>query len=163
MNTEQSPPTFRTGVRLGVDVGTVRVGLARCDPAGIVATPVRTVRRRSDGADVAEIALEARDLQALEILVGLPRGLSGAEGRSAVAARGYAGRLAAVVTPVPVRLVDERLTTVSAHQALRSAGRPGRRQREVVDQVAAVLIVEHALETERRTGEPAGELVEADG
>lgn len=163
MSPDPTRPTFRTGVRLGVDVGTVRIGLARCDPAGILATPVRTVRRRPDGGDLAEIAQEARDVEALEILVGLPRGLSGTEGKSAAAARGYAERLAAVVAPVPVRLVDERLTTVSAHQALRSAGRPGRRQREVVDQVAATLIVEHALEIERRTGEPAGELVGQDG
>lgn len=150
---------LRRGVRVGVDVGTVRIGLARCDASGILATPVRTVQRRPDGADVAEIAAEVRELEAIEVLVGLPRGLSGTEGRSAGAVREYAERLSDAVAPVPVRLVDERLTTVSAHQALRTAGRPGRRHREVVDQVAAMLIVEQALEYERRTGEPAGELV----
>jgi putative holliday junction resolvase len=149
---------LRRGVRVGIDVGTVRVGVARCDAAGILATPVRTVARRKDGTDVAEIVDIVREHEAIEVLVGLPRSLSGAEGRSAQAARGYAVRVAAAVD-VPVRLVDERLTTVSAHQALHASGRPGRRHREVVDQVAAVMIVEQALEVERRSGNPAGELV----
>ncbi|PFG37978.1 putative Holliday junction resolvase [Georgenia soli] len=153
-----APPAFRRGVRVGIDVGTVRVGVARCDASGILATPVRTVARRKDGKDVAEIAQIVREHEAVEVLVGLPRSLSGGEGRSAQAARGYAVRVAAAVD-VPVRLVDERLTTVSAHQALHASGRPGRRHREVVDQVAAVMIVEQALEVERRSGNPAGELV----
>jgi putative holliday junction resolvase len=156
-------PGLRRGVRLGVDVGTVRIGVARCDAAGILATPVRTVARRKDGADVAEIAGLVREHEAIEVLVGLPRSLSGREGKSAGAARGYAVRVAAAVAPVPVRLVDERLTTVSAHQALHASGRPGRRHREVVDQVAAVMIVEQALEVERRSGKPAGELVRTQG
>ena len=157
-----APPAFRRGVRVGIDVGTVRVGVARCDASGILATPVRTVARRKDGGDVAEIAEIVREHEAVEVLVGLPRSLSGAEGRSARAARGYAVRVAAAVD-VPVRLVDERLTTVSAHQALHASGRPGRRHREVVDQVAAVMIVEQALEVERRSGNPAGELVHPQG
>jgi putative holliday junction resolvase len=151
-------PALRRGVRLGIDVGTVRIGVARCDAAGILATPVRTVTRRQDGRDVEEIVALVREHEAMEVLVGLPRSLSGAEGTSAQAARGYAVRVAAAVD-VPVRLVDERLTTVSAHQALHASGRPGRRHREVVDQVAAVMIVEQALEVERRSGSPAGELV----
>lgn len=153
---------LRRGVRVGVDVGTVRVGVARCDRDGILATPVRTLRRDAGGAELAELAAIVADEDALEVLVGLPRHLSGREGRSADDARGYALRVAVALAPVPVRLVDERLTTVSAHQALHAAGRPGRRHREVVDQVAAVMIVEHALETERRTGSPAGELVPAE-
>ncbi len=149
----------RRGVRLALDVGTVRVGVARTDAAGILALPVRTVSRAKDGSDVQEVAAIARDLEAMEVLVGLPRSLSGREGASAQAAREYAGRVATALAPLPVRLVDERLTTVSAHQALHASGRPGRRHREVVDQVAAVMIAEHALESERHTGRPAGELV----
>ncbi|MDD9206223.1 Holliday junction resolvase RuvX, partial [Georgenia sp. 10Sc9-8] len=103
-------PRLRRGVRLGVDVGSVRVGLARCDADGILATPVRTVRRSPDGSDVREVVAEARELDALEILVGLPRGLSGREGAAAASARGYAERIAAAAAPIPVRLVDERLT-----------------------------------------------------
>ncbi|KAE8763730.1 Holliday junction resolvase RuvX [Georgenia thermotolerans] len=152
----------RHGVRLGIDVGTVRIGVARSDPSGILATPVRTVARAKDGSDLAEIVALVREHEAMEVVVGLPRSLSGKEGRSADAARGYAVRVAEALAPLPVRLVDERLTTVSAHQALRASGRPGRRHREVVDQVAAVMIVEQALEVERRTGAPAGELVVPD-
>jgi putative holliday junction resolvase len=154
------PENVRRGVRVGVDVGSVRVGVARSDPSGLLATPVRTVRRTAVEDGVAEIAQIVRDEGAIEIVVGLPRSLSGARGRAAQEAEAYATRLAQVVRPVPVRLVDERLTTVTAHQALRSSGRDGRRQREVVDQVAAVLILQSALETERGTGKPAGELIE---
>src|SRR5690606_30243478 len=142
------PTTLRRGVRIGIDVGTVRIGVARCDASGILATPVRTVARRKDGSDLAEIVALVREHEAVEVLVGLPRSLSGREGPSAAAARGYAVRVAAALDPLPVRLVDERLTTVSAHQALHASGRPGRRHRDVVDQVAAVMIVEQALEVE---------------
>ena len=93
-------------MRLGVDVGSVRVGVARCDPDGILATPVRTVARRRDGGDVAEIAAIAAEIGAKEVLVGLTRHLSGRHGESADAARGYAVRVAAAVAPLPVRLVD---------------------------------------------------------
>lgn len=150
---------FRRGVRLAVDVGSVRVGVARCDPDGILATPVRTVGRDRSGSDLREVAGLAAEHGAMEVLVGLPRGLRGEDGRAAQTARSYARRLARVVD-VPVRMVDERLTTVTAHQALHAAGRPGRTHRQVVDQVAATVILEHALEAERRTGEPAGELIE---
>ncbi|GAA4424333.1 Holliday junction resolvase RuvX [Georgenia halophila] len=148
-------------MRIGVDVGSVRVGVARCDADGILATPVRTVSRdrARPGADVREIADIVREQEALEVLVGLPRSLSGRNGPAAGTARGYAHQLAAAVAPVPVRLVDERLTTVSAHQALHASGRSGRKHRQVVDQVAAVMILEQALEIERRTGNPAGETV----
>ena len=149
------------GVRLGVDVGDVRVGLARSDRDALLATPVETVSGDRT-AQLARIAEVARDLEAVGIVVGLPRHLSGAEGRAAAVARGYAEALAQACQPVPVRLVDERLTTVSAHQALHHAGRPGRRHREVVDQVAAVMILQAAIDQERRTGHPAGELVVAD-
>ncbi|MFC4555164.1 Holliday junction resolvase RuvX [Georgenia faecalis] len=154
--------TTRAGVRLGVDVGTVRVGVARSDRSGLLATPVETLARRRDGSELARLAELAREEEAIEIVVGLPRHLSGAEGSGALNAREYAGRIARVCQPVPVRLVDERLTTVSAHQALHTAGRPGRRHREVVDQVAAVLILQSALDAERGTGEPVGEPVSAE-
>lgn len=152
---------MRTGVRLGVDVGTVRVGLAASDAAGLVATPVRTLARDArSGADLRAVAAEAREREAVEVVVGLPVSLSGAEGPSSRAVRGYAAELARRVAPVPVRLVDERLSTVSAHQALTASGRRGRRQREVVDQVAAVLILQTALDTERVSGWPPGSSVD---
>lgn len=157
-----SVPEPRRGVRLGVDVGTVRVGVARSDPSGLLATPVATLRRTASNDQVDAIAELVRSEQAIEVVVGLPRSLSGAQGRAAQDVLAYATTLARAVTPIPVRLVDERLTTVSAHQALTRSGRRGRTHREVVDQVAAVLILQNALETERGTGRPAGELIETD-
>ena len=141
----------RRGVRLGVDVGSVRVGLAASDPSGLLATPVETLSRdASGGSDLARIATEG--------LVGLPRSLSGGEGPAAQTARAYAGRLASRVE-VPVRLVDERLSTVAAQRSLRSSGVKGRKQRAVVDQAAAVVLLQAALDTERSTGQAPGELV----
>jgi putative Holliday junction resolvase len=148
-------------VRLGVDVGTVRVGLAASDAAGLIASPVETLARDArGGADQRRIAAEVAEREALEVVVGLPVSLSGAEGPASRAVRGYAAELARRVAPVPVRLVDERMSTVSAHQALTASGRRGRRQREVVDQVAAVLILQTALDTERVSGRPPGSSVD---
>lgn len=151
----------RPGVRLGVDVGTVRVGLAACDPRGVVASPVATLARDLEGeTDLARIAQEVREREVLEVVVGLPRSMSGREGPAAAAARGYAVRLAGRVAPVPVRLVDERLSTVGAHRALHDAGVPGRRHRRVVDQAAAVLILQSALDAERVSGREPGSAVD---
>lgn len=158
-----SEATSRAGVRLGIDVGTVRIGVARSDPSGLLATPIETLQRTAADDRVSRIAELAHEHDAIEVVVGLPRSLSGARGRAAQDVLAYATRLAHVVQPLPVRLVDERLTTVTAHQALSRAGRSGRRQRSVVDQVAAVLILQSALDTERGAGRPAGELVEVEG
>jgi putative holliday junction resolvase len=160
-----SQAATRHGVRVGVDVGTVRVGVAASDPSGLLATPVRTVVRTpdDDDSDLAEVAGVVTELEAVEVVVGLPRTLAGTEGAAAQGARTYAGRLAVRVAPVPVRLVDERLTTVDAHRSLRDSGVDGRRQRAVVDQAAAVLILQAALDAERSSGRPPGELVRTDG
>lgn len=144
-------------MRLAVDVGEARVGVARCDPDGLLATPLTTVRRgRGDLGDVAALAASEG---AIEVVVGLPTGLSGREGKAAAAARAFARSLAGRVAPVPVRLVDERFTTVIAHDALRSGGRSARARRGSVDKAAAALILQSALDAERSTGQPAGELV----
>ncbi len=151
---------MRPGVRVGVDVGTVRVGLARTDPSALVVTPVETVRRGQD--DLARIAEVVAETGAVEVVVGLPRTLRGEEGPAAVAARQYATAIAQRVAPVPVRLVDERLSTVSAHRSLREAGVRGRRHRPVIDQVAAVVILQSALDAERASGREPGTLVRAE-
>ena len=150
----------RLGARVGVDVGNARVGVASSDPSGTFAHPVRTLPRDVTGAsDMEAIAALVEELAAVEVVVGLPRLLSGQEGASAQAARAYAGQLARRLAPVPVRLVDERLTTVDAHRRLRESNVPGRNQRAVVDQAAAVLILQGALDTEARSGRPPGETV----
>lgn len=149
---------MRHGVRLGIDPGDARIGVARSDPTGFLATPVETVRRgKGDLARIAKILVEE---EAVEVVMGLPRSLSGGEGPAAAKVREFARSLARRVSPVPVRLVDERMTTVSAEAMLRDQGRKGGKRRAVVDQAAAVLILQHALDTERATGAAPGEIVE---
>jgi putative holliday junction resolvase len=148
---------LRPGTRLAVDVGSTRIGVARCDPDGLLASPLATIRRgRGDLDDLASIAAGEG---AIEVIVGLPTGLSGREGAAAAQARSFAAALADRLAPLPVRLVDERFTTVIAHDALRQGGRGSRARRPVVDKAAAALILQGALDTERTTGLPAGELV----
>ena len=148
------------GVRLGVDVGDVRVGLSRSDLDGMIATPVETVPR--DQA-VARVVAEVADSSARVVMVGLPRSMSGQEGPAAGKSRTFAAELVAMLSATghdtEVRLLDERLTTVSAHRALHDSGRRRRKHRQVVDQVAAVMILQQALDVERSTGARAGELV----
>ncbi len=135
------------GVRLGVDVGTVRVGVAASDPEGILAFPVETVQRNADA--VARVAQIAAEREAIDVFVGLPRHMSGAEGASAADARNFAGELAELLL-CPVRLIDERLSTASASQAMRAAGRNARKQRDSIDQAAAVVILDTALDAARK-------------
>jgi putative Holliday junction resolvase len=151
---------MRAGIRLGVDVGSVRVGLAASDPGGILATPVGTIERDlASGADLGVIAALVLERQVLEVVVGLPRSLSGDEGQAAQGARTYATALSARISPTPVRLIDERLTTVDAQRELRDSGMAGRAMRAVVDQGAAVLILQAALDAEKSSGLAPGELV----
>jgi putative Holliday junction resolvase len=150
---------MRHGVRVGVDVGKARIGLARSDSHGMLATPVETVSRDHSGSlDVARIVAVVAELDAVEVVVGLPLALSGNRTASTDDAVGFAELLARSLT-VPVRLVDERLSTVAAQSVLRAAGRKARTQKPVVDQVAAVIILQHALDTERTLGTPAGAAV----
>ena len=151
---------MRRGVRLGVDVGDVRIGVARSDPSGMIATPVETVRR-GDG-DLLRLRDIAVEEEAVEVVVGLPRSLSGGEGPAATRVREFARDLAAALAPVPVRLCDERLSTVTAEAVLRGQGKKGQKRRAVVDQAAAVVILQNALDTERGTGRAPGELLPSD-
>jgi putative Holliday junction resolvase len=151
---------IRPGVRVAVDVGSVRVGVAACDATATLASPVAVVdRQRRRGGDLEDIAAIVAEREAVEVLVGLPRSLSGREGPAAAAARDYAVALAGRVAPVPVRLVDERLSTVQAQRGLHQAGHTVRSSRDKVDAAAAVVILEAALDAERSTGEPPGERV----
>ena len=152
----------RPGRSLGIDVGSVRIGVACSDPDGILATPVETVRRDRSGKHVRRLAELAAELGAVEVVVGLPRTLADRTGPSAIDAIDLASKLAEVlahrVPPTPVRLADERLTTVSAQRSLRAAGVRAREQRAVIDQAAAVAILQSWLDQRRATltaGEPA--------
>lgn len=151
----------RRGARLGVDLGDVRIGIARCDPSGVLATPVETLRRGP--GDLERIAALVVEHDVIEVVVGQPTSLSGRLGPAALKAMEFATDLVAALAErrlsVSVRLVDERLTTVSAERVLRSRGRTGARGRAVVDQAAAVVILQHALDTELSTGRPPSQEV----
>lgn len=151
---------FRPGVRLALDWGDARIGVAACDREGLICFPVATVR--AGAAALAELVALITEQAPIEVLVGLPRSLSGGEGPAAVKVREHAVRLAAA-TQIPVRLVDERLTTVTASRRLRESGRKAKQQRGVIDAAAAVEILEHAVALERGRGEQPGELVSAPG
>lgn len=150
---------MRPGVRVGIDVGTVRIGVARSDRDGLLATPVQTIQRTGD-APIAELVAIITELEAVEVIIGLPLSLSGAHTASTEDALIVARELA-LKTDTPCRVIDERLTTVSAHNALRSAGKKQKQTRSVIDQVAAVMILQHALDSERSSGNlPGKELSE---
>jgi putative Holliday junction resolvase len=134
-----------------VDFGEVRVGVALSDPSGVLATPLITLNRdRSAGTDLDALVTLVVEHEVVEVVVGLPRTLAGRHGPAAQAAADYAGNLAERLgESVPVRLTDERLTTVSATRVLAERGVRGRRQRAVVDQAAAVEILQGWLEARR--------------
>ena len=151
---------LRRGVRIALDWGDVRIGVAACDPEGVLAYPIDTVR--AGDQEIAKLTAVINEYEPIEVLVGLPRSLSGGEGPAAGKARERAARLADAVS-VPVRLVDERLTTVTASQRLSESGKRAKEQRRLIDAAAAVTILEHALEFEQAQGVPPGELVSAPG
>lgn len=152
----------RLGVSLGVDVGKARVGLAASDPDGIMATPVRTLDRNRRQRDLRLIIETAQERSARRIFVGLPVNLSGRDTESTADARQYAEDLAGMARDAgldcDVYLIDERLTTVSAQQKLREVGISAKDQRKMIDQVAAVAILDQALDGLRLRGQ-AGVLV----
>jgi putative Holliday junction resolvase len=141
------------GRRLGIDVGTVRIGVAVSDPDGILATPVETVRRDSRGAHLRRIVSLTNELEIVEVVVGLPRTLADRAGSSARDAIEVAEAIADRIAAVPVRLADERLTTVSAARSLREAGIRAKNQRGMIDQAAAVEILQGWLD-QRRNAAP---------
>ncbi|GAB2914132.1 MULTISPECIES: Holliday junction resolvase RuvX [Streptomyces] len=157
---EGDGPALRRGRRLAIDVGDARIGVASCDPDGILATPVETVPGRDVPAAQRRLRQLVDEYVPIEVIVGLPRSLKGGEGPAAVKVRGFAQELARMIAPVPVRLVDERMTTVTAGQGLRASGVKAKKGRSVIDQVAAVIILQQALESERVSGKAPGEGVE---
>lgn len=151
-------PTWRPGVRLCLDWGGARIGVAACDRDGVLAHPVTTVRNDED------VMISIRELVAqyepIEIVMGLPTDLRG--NRAGVAARAMRknARRVNAETNLPVRLVDERLTTVTAARRLAAAGRDSRARRAVIDQAAAVTILEQAIDVEKRDGAAPGEVID---
>ncbi|MBY8884284.1 Holliday junction resolvase RuvX [Streptomyces sp. PTM05] len=152
---------MRRGRRIAVDVGDARIGVASCDPDGVLATPVETVPGKDAPAARRRIAAIVDEYEPIEVVVGLPRSLNGGEGPAAAKVRTFAADVAKLIQPVPVRLVDERMSTVTAAQGMRASGVKSRKGRAFIDQAAAVVILQSALETERVSGDPPGESVRA--
>jgi len=152
--------TIRAGVRVAIDVGAARVGVAASDAEATLAFPVAVLKRdQRTQHDLDELVEIVGERGAIEVIVGLPQTLRGRDSSSTLDARSYAALLAARIHPVPVRLVDERLSTVAAQQQLHAAGRNTKQSRAVIDAAAAVVLLEAALDRERNTGAPAGEQV----
>ncbi|WP_338093206.1 Holliday junction resolvase RuvX [Nakamurella flavida] len=139
-------------MRLGIDVGTVRVGVARSDPLGMLAVPVATLKRDvGKGTDLDEIVRLVEEHEVVEVVIGLPRTLRGDSGPAVTAVRAYADALTARLTTagrgIPLEFVDERLTSVIANRGLADRGMSAKARRSVVDQVAAVSILQNRLDT----------------
>ena len=143
------PPRRAAGRVLGIDVGKVRVGLAMSDPTGTLASPLETLKRAKNGSDLDRVVALVMEHEVTEVVVGEPRHLSGASGASAEDAGAYAQALADRIADVPVHLIDERLTTVTAASQLRDGGIDSRQQRSVIDQAAAVVILQQFLDSKR--------------
>jgi putative Holliday junction resolvase len=142
---------------LGVDVGSVRIGVAVSDPDSILATPVETVRRDKTDRHLRRLTQLVDELEAVEVVVGLPRTLADRTGPSAEDAIGLAEELARRVAPTPVRMADERLTTVTAQRSLREAGVRARGMKAMIDQAAAVGILQSWLDQRRATLNEVGD------
>ena len=146
---------MRQGRRIAIDVGDARIGVAVSDPAGMIATPVETVAAGKLAMD--RLAAIVAEFEPVECVVGLPLSLSGREGPAAVKVRVFAGQLAERISPVPIRLFDERMSTITADSLLRHSAKSGAKKRSVIDQAAATVILQTALDTERTSGSVPGE------
>jgi putative holliday junction resolvase len=142
-------PDPKRGRVLGVDVGTARVGVALSDPTGTLASPLETLRRAKNKSDLDRLATLVVEHEVTEVVVGEPVHLSGASGASAQDASNHAQELADRIPDVPVILIDERLSTVTAASHLREGGIDSRKQRPVIDQAAAVVILQQFLDSRR--------------
>ena len=144
---------MRTGRRVCFDPGSVRIGVAVSDVDGLVASPRAAVSAHDESA----LRVVVDEIAPIEIVVGLPVGLDGREGAAASRAREFAAQVSQE-TAIPVRLVDERLSTVQAQRGLHAQGRSVRQSRDMIDSASAVVVLQHALDTERASGRPPGEV-----
>jgi putative Holliday junction resolvase len=148
-----------TGVRIALDVGSVRIGVAKCDAEGLLATPLTTISAGPEAVNqVLDLLLE---YEAICVYIGKPISLAGKDTASTQSATEFAGEIAALLkeSNTQVRLIDERLSTVSAQRGMHEAGRNVKQSRDAIDQAAAVVILEHALASERNSGTLVGEEV----
>lgn len=150
---------MRRGVRLALDLGSVRTGVARCDASATLCSPMAVWSAASAQSIVPLLRDAFENDDVLEVLVGLPTALSGDQGIAADSVRAIASELHALLPEVPFRLVDERLTTAAARKQLQASGYTTRTDRSLIDAASAAVLLEDALEAERRQGKPPGELL----
>lgn len=124
---------------LGIDHGDARIGIAATDPEGILAYPVETVK--NEGDPIAHIALLATRKGVKTLVLGIPVRMDGTEGTAAAKVRLFGEKLASALPELPLVLVDECMTTVAAQQKLREAGKKAKNQKSIIDQAAAVEIL----------------------
>ncbi|MGB3414093.1 MAG: Holliday junction resolvase RuvX [Microbacteriaceae bacterium] len=148
---------MRSGVRLGIDVGKARIGLAKSDASGSLAVPIATISARVN--PVLEVLKYLGAFDVMEVVIGLPMNLQNQPTPSTQMAKDFAEQLAEATT-IPIRLLDERFSTVTAQAQLHQAGRNAKNSRSVIDQAAAVIILQTALDQERQHGTIPGSLVE---
>ena len=150
---------MRLGVRFALDLGSVRIGVARCDATGTLASP-HTVWQVSDESTLlAQISEIINEYEPIEFIVGLPTDMRGEQGIAALGVREQAKALQSRFPDVTWRLVDERLTTAAARKQLAASGYSSRTDKKLIDAAAAVVLLEDSLEAERRQGVPPGEVV----
>jgi putative pre-16S rRNA nuclease len=142
-----------TGVVLGIDPGSVRVGVAVSDPGGSIAFPLTVIQRADDDSLVEDLAELVKLREASEIVVGLPRRLDGTDGPEAGEALLLAKRLRTKLG-IPVHLVDERYTSKISETAMRSAKVTSRKQRPVVDKIAATVLLQGFLDSRSAQPDP---------
>ena len=142
-----------TGVHMACAVGSVRIGVARSDPGGVLAFPLDAIAA-GPGA-IAQLGALITEYEAVGVIIGLPLKMDGTAGTAAQSAQLWAAQVAAAVA-VPVELFDERLTTVQAQRGLHDAGRTVRSSRAVIDSASAVVLLQSYLDTSRKaSSEPA--------
>jgi len=138
---------MQRGRRIAFDYGDARIGVAVCDPDGIISSPL-AVFRSEDKKLQSEIEKIVAEYEPVQIFVGLPKQLSGVESSSAEKARNF-GAMIAALTSIEIVYIDERLSTVSAQSKLREAGKSTRESKELIDAMAAVEILELGLQNAR--------------
>lgn len=151
---------MRLGVRFALDLGSVRIGVARCDETGTLASPHMVWQVSDEQTLFSQVADILAEYEPIEIVVGLPTNMRGEQGLAAQGVRDQAKSLQQHFPHITWRLVDERLTTAAARKQLAASGYTTRTDKRLIDAAAAVVLLEDTLEAERRQGVPPGEVVE---
>lgn len=137
---------------MSVDLGKARTGIAVCDKSGFLASPYTVIFEKTPNKLLQKAAQAVKDTGAELVVVGLPKNMDGSEGESAQNARGFAKKLKEL-TGAETVMQDERGTTITAHNYLNVTNTRGKKRKDIVDAVAAVIILQDYLD-KRKAGQP---------